>query len=187
MARKPINHQLHKEPFTIPNWEVKHLFIGTFNPSGGEKVDYNYGRPRNQFWKLLSEIFNTEFILNDKDFLNKLQENGILCLDLINSVEIDVELESSVIGKGYSDTKIINNKVSRVYNTENIQSVINKNRNIRVYSTWGKGSDIKDWKKEVEKLSNLIPLVSPSMAARVPKGSNKYNYMLADWNNKIII
>ena len=29
---KLINHQFINEPFFLPDWEVKHLLIGTFNP-----------------------------------------------------------------------------------------------------------------------------------------------------------
>ena len=41
----------------IPNWEIEHLFIGTFNPSwdlnNAGQADYFYGRVRNNFWCIL--------------------------------------------------------------------------------------------------------------------------------------
>lgn len=47
---KLINHQFINEPFFLPNWEVKHLLIGTFNPEkiseGGVSVNYYYGRQK---------------------------------------------------------------------------------------------------------------------------------------------
>ncbi len=44
--RKKISHQLANEKFFIPDWPLKHLFLGTFNPSGGETVSYFYGRKK---------------------------------------------------------------------------------------------------------------------------------------------
>ena len=52
-----ILHQFSDKDFYIPKWKIKHLFIGTFNPKGGEKVKYYYGRETNKTWKILSEIF----------------------------------------------------------------------------------------------------------------------------------
>lgn len=31
-----IKHHFYNRDFYSPNWEIKFLFIGTFNPSGGE-------------------------------------------------------------------------------------------------------------------------------------------------------
>ena len=54
------NHQFKKKEFYLPNWEVEYLFIGTFNPSGGEKVPYYYGRKKNRFWELLPAVQEKE-------------------------------------------------------------------------------------------------------------------------------
>ncbi|WP_289060370.1 hypothetical protein [uncultured Zobellia sp.] len=56
-----INHQFLNMPFYTPDWEISHLFLGTFNPEGGDNVNYFYGRSKNKTWKLLSEIFNEDF------------------------------------------------------------------------------------------------------------------------------
>ena len=32
------NHHFSEKDFYFPKWEVEHLIIGTFNPSGGESV-----------------------------------------------------------------------------------------------------------------------------------------------------
>ena len=69
---KLINHQFINEPFFLPDWEVKHLLIGTFNPEkiseGGVSVNYYYGRQKNQTWKLLSNIFCCDLNPNSEDF-----------------------------------------------------------------------------------------------------------------------
>ncbi len=178
-------HQFSEKKFYTPDWKIKHLFIGTFNPSGGEKVNYYYGRDRNQTWNLLSDIFKEKINPKNDIFFNLLEKHGIACMDLIHCIEFDENKKEYVVGKGYSDTKIINNTVKRIYNTPNILSIIKKNAGVQVYSTWGKGSNIKNWMLEVEKIPNLINLVSPSFAAKVEKGVEKYPYMLDDWSSKI--
>lgn len=185
-----INHQFQNEEFYIPNWEVKYLFVGTFNPSGGEHVKYYYGRQKNLFWKILSQIFKVDFNPNSTDFFDLIIKNKIACVDMINSINkinSDYFTENELqflLGKGYSDSKIINNKFIRNYNTSEIVKIVNKN-NCNVYSTWGKGSNLKEWKLELNKLSFTENLVSPSPVARVPKGVQKVQYILDDWSNKI--
>jgi hypothetical protein len=183
---KTINHQFLNEEFFIPNWEISHLFLGTFNPEGGDKVNYFYGRKKNQTWKLLSEVFEDDFNPEDIDsFLKKLIKHKIACMDFIQSVEVPEERIVSINGQGYSDMKLINNTIRRYHNTASITNVILQNENIKVYSTWGTGPQIASWTNETKKIKNTIPLVSPSLAARVPLGEEKFKYMLKDWSTKI--
>ena len=182
---KTINHQLKETDYYIPNWDIKHLFVGTFNPEGGEKVNYYYGRPRNQTWNLISEIFSDKFDPTSEDFFNLLRKHKIACVDMIDKVIASEERIDKIIGKGYSDPQIINTSVKRFYNTDKIIDVINKNTGIKVYSTWGIGSNLREWRNEKEKLGKIIQLVSPSMIAPVPPGEKKFDYMLSDWRNKI--
>jgi hypothetical protein len=184
-----INHQLSH---LSPKWEVKHLFIGTFNPEGGDPVSYFYGREKNFFWKLLSEIFNEDFNPKSTNFIQLLEQHKIACMDMIQSIQRNDKKEFSreelenITGKGYSDSKIINGSIIREYKTLEIQGIIAKNK-CHVYSTWGTGSTLKNWKNETDKISFTANLVSPSPVARVPKGVSKYCYVLNDWRNKIII
>lgn len=180
-----IDHQLKNESFYFPKWKVEHLFIGTFNPQGGEKVNYYYGRKKNQTWKLISEIFCSDFDPNSKTFFKLLEKHRIACVDMLDRIDATEDRFDRIIGKGYKDSEIINGSVQRHYNTTKIQKLINENSGINVYTTWGKGSNLNEWKKEVEKLGRINSLVSPSLAARVPKGENKFAYMLADWKKKV--
>jgi hypothetical protein len=187
---KKIQHQLVDSTYYFPIWEIEYLFLGTFNPSEGKKVNYYYGRPKNQFWKLISHIFcNIEFNQIDfADFMGKLKQNKIACVDMISSVNANDNLISGIIGDGYSDNKIINNSVKREYNTEKIIELINKNKSVKVFSTWGEGSKLKDWRNEIEKINKVrkvTQLASPSLVARVPEGFKKFDYMLKDWESKI--
>lgn len=183
-----LQHQFFNQSFFIPDWNIKHLFLGTFNPMGGENVPYFYARRRNQTWPILSRIFNENFDPYNKDFFNLLKKHELACMDMIASVEFEDETKLEfIVGKGYSDSKIINNKVRRGYATENIQSVINKNPNCKVYSTWGHGSKLKEWLFEINKISNKTPLVSPSLVAKVPSRVNKSEYIYNDWKSKILL
>lgn len=191
-----ISHQLlngEKNLFK-PSWEIKHLFIGTFNPEGGQPVNYYYGRESNYFWKVISKIFNDSFdpysCNNLSLFFDKLIKHGIGCVDMIKSVEFDETKvkENDINGNGYNDSKIINNKVLREYSTGEILSIIKQNPNVKIYTTWGKGQKLREWTDEIDKLSHdIINLKSPSRAARVPMGCAKFDYILEDWSNKIDI
>jgi len=182
-----IIHQLADKAFFVPTWEINHLFLGTFNPKGGEEVPYYYSRRRNQTWPTLSQIFEVDFKPNDPYFFELLKSKKIACMDMILSVEFPPERRDSIIGQGYSDPKIINNTVKRQYITDKIIQVIEQNPGCKVYSTWGNGSTLREWLLEINKIPNRIALVSPSLVARVPKGVNKVEYILADWRSKIIL
>jgi hypothetical protein len=188
MSKITIYHQLCKEEFYIPNWEIKYLFLGTFNPDGGQKVNYYYGRNSNQTWKILSQVFETCFDTNEPvSFFKTIFEKKIACADMIHSVKAHSEKISGILGRGYSDTKIINNSIDRNYNTTLIQGVIRNNPSVLVFSTWGNGSNLKEWRNEISKISEIIPLASPSLVAKVPQGQKKFDYMLADWKSKISV
>ncbi len=180
-----IKHQLQSREFYIPNWEIEHLFIGTFNPEGGEKVNYYYGRKKNQTWKLISRVFNDDFNPDASNFFNLLEKHKIGCVDMIDEIVAADDKIERIIGKGYKDNEIINTSVKRLYNTQKIIDIVQKNKNVKLYSTWGNGSKLKEWIKETKRVENIIPLVSPSLAARVPKGAAKFDYMLNDWSKKI--
>jgi hypothetical protein len=108
-------------------------------------------------------------------------------MDMIRSIEIAAEKVNLVTGKGYSDSVIINNQVKRTYNTHAINSIIQANHGIKVYSTWGTGSTLAEWRRQLSLIRTpIILLKSPSPVAWVPLGTNKYNYVLEDWRQKIL-
>ena len=183
----PIIHQLAKNQNYIPLWDIKYLLVGTFNPAGGEQVNYYYGRKTNMTWKLISTIFGEEINPNNPNFIQLLIKHKIGCIDLISSITCDEAKIPQIIGNGYSDSKIINKKVTREYNTAIINQLFKSNPNLKIFTTWGKGSNLKEWRLEVEKIKINSKLLSPSMAARVPKGVNKFEYVLRDWQIKFNI
>ena len=182
-----VNHHFIGEDFYFPNWEISYLFLGTFNPMGGEKVPYFYAREKNLTWSTLSKVFDVDFNPMDIDFINKLSKHKIACMDLIKSIKVDKKDLEKIIGQGYKDTNLINGSTIIEFNTKNILEVVNKNSGLKVFSTWGKGPNFKLWKEEINSIPNIINLVSPSMAARVPKGHKKKEFVFNDWKTKIIL
>ena len=63
-----MKHQFYTKDFFIPSWDIKYLFLGTFNPNEGEKVNYFYTRKTNLLWPTLSKIFNDELNAEKLDF-----------------------------------------------------------------------------------------------------------------------
>ncbi len=179
-----IQHQLTTNQHFIPSWDINYLLVGTFNPSGGEQVNYYYGRKTNMTWKIISIIFGEEINPNNSNFIGLLKKHKIGCIDLISSVTCDEAKIPHIIGNGYSDSKIINKKVIREYNTVIINKLSKSNPNLQIFTTWGKGSNLKEWRLEVGKIKIKSKLLSPSMAARVPRGVNKFDYVLNDWKEK---
>ena len=106
-------------------------------------------------------------------------------MDLIHEVTVSKEKLNKILGQGFKDSELFSRSVVREYNTERILGIIKSNPKACIYSTWGKGPTIQEWRQEVSKIQNIIPLASPSMVAKVPKGRKKFNYKLADWKGKI--
>jgi hypothetical protein len=100
---KTIKHQLLINQNYIPSWDINYLLVGTFNPSGGEQVNYYYGRKTNMTWKLISTIFGEEINPNNSNFIGLLKKHKIGCIDLISSVTCDEAKIPQIIGNGYSD------------------------------------------------------------------------------------
>jgi hypothetical protein len=127
-------------------------------------------------------VFGIDLDPISDEFMDCLQTLGIGCMDVIRSVEFPT---GEAPPEGYRDADIINGRVTREYSTDEILRLIGRNPGVKVYSTWGKGPTLQEWKEEIGKLENLIPLVSPSMLAKVPKDAKKFEHMLTDWREKV--
>lgn len=107
-----VNHTL--EPFYTGNSKI--LILGTMpSPKSREKGFY-YAHPQNRFWKVLSEILNTNFpesIENQKALLAK---HNIALWDVLESCDI----------KGASDSSIKNpkpNDIKKLLQNTNIKQI----------------------------------------------------------------
>ena len=81
----------------ISNGNSRILVLGTFpSPMSREKNEY-YGNPRNQFWRILQEVFDTPFTTVDYE-----QKKALLCAnsvavwDVIAKCESDGALDSTI-------------------------------------------------------------------------------------------
>lgn len=182
---KIIHHQL---PNILPDYQTKILLLGTFNPSCGEKVIVHYGRSRNQTWAVLSAILKENFDPKNTSIHQKMKEHGIACVDIVQSVDVPENLVQGICGSGYSDAKLFAKSIKRNYiDINELNDFIAKNNGICVFSTWGKGSSLrKEAWDLIDKIKQIHPLVSPSLAARVPKGKKKLEYMIQNWTASII-
>lgn len=181
---KSIPHQL---PNILPDYPTKILFLGTFNPKCGEPVLVHYGRKRNKTWTILSAILEESFDPNSASIHEKMKMHGIACVDIIQSIEAPENFLQGIFGKGYSDAKLFAKSVTRNYiDIDKLNDFIAKNNEICVFSTWGKGSSLRKEAWElIDKIKPIHPLVSPSLAARVPKGEKKLEYMIKNWTVSI--
>ena len=162
-----IRHQFENEDWFVPDWKLRVLILGTFNPECGDPVAYFYGRKKNQLWHLVSYYRGIELHPNHgDDFLSVLKEEGIACMDLIRSIRVSEERKGEICGKGYSDQMLFRGTNQRTYMTEEILDVIERNPGVCVLSTWGKGSSFlkKDW-RQIERLPPISFLPSPSPRA----------------------
>ena len=178
-----INHQFLNTERFIPQWPVKFLFLGTFNPQGGAVLDYYYRRPLNGFWKILKLYFdpyNTFPINTYEGLVTFMKTFGIGCIDIINTVECPDHFAENIVGKGYSDTALFKvNELTRHYNFENIQDFIS-NQSIKpfVFSTWGQRENPVEFFESKNTFLNycnlnniqFTPLSSPS--GRMYRGKN---------------
>ena len=95
------------------------LLLGTFpSPLSREKNEY-YGNPRNQFWRILQEVFDEPFTTVDyeqkKDLL---YANSVAVWDVIAECEADGALDSTIRNPAYNTdipAFIMENGISRVY------------------------------------------------------------------------
>lgn len=149
----------------IPTWEIKDLFIGTFNPSWNSDSSsalYFYGRKRNNFWDILPNIFGGESLKkSSKDvFVNYLKEHNIGLTDLVTNVvnaDENNSLDKDNLTKVFSDATL--NKYELEFATDIIKEFILRNKSTLkgVYFTRSTDSGIKTiWKEwlAIEALCN---------------------------------
>ena len=118
----------------IPNWEIEHLFIGTFNPSwdlnNAVQADYFYGRIRNNFWCILPIIFGGDNLKHSNlaAKLDYIKTNKIGITDLITKVtdaEFGNVIDELNLTTGFSDNVL--NSYQLESNIENIKKLIMRN------------------------------------------------------------
>ena len=95
------------------------LVLGTFpSPLSREKNEY-YGNPRNQFWRIMQEVFDEPFTTADYEKKKALlYANGIAVWDVIAKCEADGALDSTIRNPMYNTDLpmfISENGITRVF------------------------------------------------------------------------
>ena len=105
-------------PLYVSNSRI--LILGTFpSPLSREKNEY-YGNPRNQFWRIMHEVFGEPYS-NTIGYERKkalIYANGIAVWDVIAECEADGALDSTIRNPEYNTDLpafIMENGISRVF------------------------------------------------------------------------
>lgn len=126
----------------FPDWNVKYLFIGTFNPEWNNEnnnADYFYGRS-NYFWSILPTFFHQESLkdsgVNDKIKFSK--NEGIGFTDIIKGIKDLDRNNKEHVEKvlSFKDNELITFGSKLIFNTAEIKEYIIKNPSLeKIYFT----------------------------------------------------
>jgi G:T/U-mismatch repair DNA glycosylase len=194
MNNNVIEHQFIKEEYFFPNWNIETLILGTFNPKCGEKVDYYYGRCRNNFWRIFEEISNLDYMYFHNNYERKAEYMGKYkfgCTDVIKAIELrSFENKKIICGQGYSDQKLFNKRICKtMFQFSEIKSFLSNNTVTKIINTWGNKNGPIDFINEINSLKsfcdkNDIEFIKycPSTSGRLRGKENKLN--LIEFYNK---
>ena len=119
------------------NWDVKTLFIGTFNPGCCEKeensAEWFYGRTdKNMFWNTLGYIYANNPKLGNEGtpelWMSFCKENKIAVTDLIYEInELDLRNgeDKKNLCSGFSDKKLENYILQKQITPNKVEDLIN--------------------------------------------------------------
>lgn len=156
-SKNNIEHQFINTNFFFPDWKVKTLVLGTFNPNCGEKTDYFYGRCQNNFWRTMEDLYQLDFMWFQNNFQRKqefMKKHEFGCTDVIKSIwKSDLVEIKEICGAGYSDSILFTaKKCTLSYNFEEIKSFIKKNNVEKLIHTWGKRESPLNFRKHINEL-----------------------------------
>ena len=132
-----------------PVWDKNSriLILGSFPSVRSRSDGFYYGHPQNRFWRLMSELYETELWKTTDEKKEFLLKNGIALWDVIGSCEIENSSDSSI-------RNAVPNRLTDIFENANIQAVY----------TNGKTAD-KLYRKYFEKEAVCLPSTSPANAA----------------------
>ena len=135
-------HRFYKD--LSPEWDLEHLFIGTFNPEwdnpNGNNAHWFYGRKSSNFWPVLTQVFENPLPFSDLDSVENLKafqlRHRIGITDLIKEItNADPDNERTLHDVfSFLDERLDSYELDS--NVEAIKSLIEKNPRIKgVYAT----------------------------------------------------
>lgn len=148
--------------------DTRLIILGTF-PSVKSRGAWYYHNPKNQFWTILSLIFNNKEILladDEKDLIAKrkafLKNQQIGLWDMIESCNIKGSDDNSIKNPEYNDISTLRKKCPKL---ECI--VFSSKKASQYYEKYlkSKNKDIKDWLDSITgNGKNILPSPSPANA-----------------------
>jgi hypothetical protein len=177
------------------DWEIRTLFIGTFNPnwnSCSNESNWFYGRTkRNAFWCILPTIHEGQSLINGnkQDWINFCKRNRIGITDIITSISDaneDNPIHRNYICK-FKDDKLENFDI----NITNVPQILDRYVNIKqvcitrqtLSEFWEDiFTELFIWKNEhPERVLDIIHLRSPSRGARKGITGNFCEFVSNRW------
>lgn len=123
----PCNHKFINDlQLQYVDWEVKTLFIGTFNPEWEvclNNAQWFYGRTqRNDFWCILPTVHNANSLIGgDRNiWIDFCRENSLAITDVIESIDADINNEEHRVAIcNFKDEEFVNfeftlNNITRI-------------------------------------------------------------------------
>ncbi len=197
----PCNHRFIDDLY--PKHKLKHLFIGTFNPTwenpNGNNANWFYGRRTNSFWRILPGIFNHPNMNNalHRQNINLWKqycvENNIGITEIIESIndanENNEDHRQRILGFQDNDLEVFENvkftKIEKLIN-KNVESLCGVYLTRYSHTLPANGIFGNRW-KEIESFCNeknihISCLVTPSNGYMMP-----VNQKIAIWQQEINI
>jgi hypothetical protein len=182
----PCNHRFIADLY--PNYKLKYLFVGTFNPEwdnvNGNNANWFYGRTRNSFWNIMPQTFGYINLNNQQNRINPTPwkeycfNNGIGITDMIETIIDANEDEHQNQILGFEDQfleqfnqivltnipKIIENNINSLCGVYLTRYCHTLNQNGIFYQRWSEIKNICDQNK----IHNSC-LVTPSNGYMMPR------------------
>ena len=149
-TNKDYQHLSHNfGPIYSNNSEI--LILGSFPSVKSREVNFYYGHPQNRFWKVISNVYNSNLPLNIEEKIDFLHKNHIALWDTIDSCDIIGSSDSSI-------KNVITTDINIILNSANIKKIFcNGNTSYKLY--------MKYLFPKTDKLAIKLPSTSPANAA----------------------
>lgn len=157
---------MHKSLKCISNDNSSILMLGSFPSEASRKAGEFYGNKRNQFWRLLFNVFNETYTLETsyKEKIDFLYNHNIALWDVIKECETEGSLDSEI------KSPIFNDINEFIYNHPRITKIFCNGQ--MVYNL------VKKMNIQVDKIE-VLPSSSPT-------NTMKYDIKLMLWKEKIL-
>lgn len=107
----------------VINNDCEILILGSMPSKISRENDFYYSNPTNRFWKILSNIYNEDFVNSNKEQkIELLLKNHIALYDVYSSCKMKKDgssLDSNIIEQKFNDIPLLitNTKISKIFIT----------------------------------------------------------------------